>query len=74
MKKFTVIIIVSMFLILACATSVNVTPKVGDAIAAPEIVESVKEPESFAHCMRYDEDITLTAKEELALLEHCLKL
>ena len=75
MKK---IAIISMFLVSACATSVNVAPKVGGTIltdeAAAEIVERAKDPESFEHCMRYDEVITLTGEEELALLEYCLGL
>lgn len=73
MKKITII---GLFLMFGCATSSNITPepKSQTNTMIAEIVEAAKDPKSFAHCMRYDENITLTAKEELALLEHCLGL
>ena len=80
MKK---IIIISLFLLSGCAAPSSVALEVildpdititGAMVA--EIVEKAKtDPESFEHCMRYDEvNVKLTSKEELALLEHCLGL
>jgi len=83
MKK---ILTISLFFMFGCATTSSITSQhqaesdLTDIqagidltdIQAIEFVEEAKDPESFAHCMRYDENITLTGEEELALLDHCL--
>ena len=67
MKKITIVI---MFLLLGCATSSNTAQGLASSLDIP----TEAKPESFAHCMRYDEVVILTAKEELELLEYCLGL
>jgi len=73
MKKLAIVLVVIMA---GCATSSNSVPIISASNETiSNIVDEAKtDVESFAHCMRYDENITLTAEEELALLEHCVGL
>lgn len=56
----TIIIIITLILI-GCATTNTTTPP-------------TETPESFEKCMRYNENIVLTPKEELKLFDYCVGL
>jgi hypothetical protein len=63
------IIVASIFLMFGCATSLDMQPK-----STTETLVEVEKPQSFAYCMRWNEDIVLTAMEEVALFEYCGEL